>query len=412
MKSLAHHCLQPWLDHAHDPQGGAYGFLNRRLEPIVDDGHAPLGPSGEIRGDKSLIQQTRHLYSYSFAFQQGLRTQHSRTFADSCFQLLKESFWRGEGLPMIHLLTHLHQPRREKSQIYAQSFAIYGLSTYSLIFNNQDAARMALDLFETLDARFHDERFGGYDQRDDGGWLDETEAPAGSRKCTNTHIHVLEALTPLLECYPEHRNLRRRLVEMVQVIGLRLLQPSGYVHKHFTLDWKPVGPAECSYGHDLETSWLILEGAKRLDSETQTLAKVSARLMAQHALKAGWDSAGGVFDFGPPALKGLPPEPQGREKVWWAQAEALPGIYQLLLQTNDDRLVDCLESTFNFLQDKLWDPKYGEFYWSVMSDGRLGTRGDHKGEIWKTPYHALRALLTTSAWIEGLVAPPLWSPDL
>lgn len=406
MRSLADQCLQPWLEHAQDPQGGAYGFLDRRFDAVIDDGSGPLGPSGEFCGDKSLVQQARHLYSYSLAYQRGLRTQRSRTFADSCYRLLREKFWRGDGLPMLHLLTSSHKPRREQSQIYAQCFAIYGLSTYALTFHKPEAGKMALDLFEIVDARFHDGRHGGYDQRDDGGWLDETKAPTESRKCTNTHIHVLEALTALLECYPHHQKVRQRLVELVRLVTIRLLQPSGYVHKHFTLDWLPVGPAECSYGHDLETSWLLLEAVKRLDPETQSLAKMSAQSMAQHALTAGGDPVGGVFDFGPPALARVPSSAQGKEKVWWAQAEALPGIYKLFLQINDDQLVDCLESTLSFLQDKLWDPDFGEFYWSVMSDGTLGPRGDHKGEIWKTPYHALRALLTTSSWIERLLVPP------
>lgn len=406
MRSLAGQCLQPWLDRARDPLGGAFGFLNRRFEAVVDDDSSPIGPSGEVRGDKSLIQQARHLYSYSLAYQQGLRSAETRGFADSCFLLLKEKFWRRAGLPMRHLLTHSHQPRLEDSQIYAQSFAIYGLSTYALTFNNAEAKTMAIDLFETLDQGFHDDQFGGYDQSNDGNWLGEVGAPKLARKCTNTHIHILEALTALSECSPRHPILHRRLVEMVQLMGLRLRQASGYIHKHFALDWTPVGPEECSYGHDLEASWLLLEASSRLNEETQTFAKMSARSIAEHALKAGWDPAGGIFDFGPPAPEGTPPEPEGKEKVWWAQAEALPGIYRLLLQTHDNHLVDHLESTLEFLRCRLWDLEHGEFYWSVLSDGSPGPRGDHKGEIWKTPYHALRALLVTSAWIKAAFPSP------
>lgn len=404
MDQMARESLKPWLENAQDPRGGAYGFLDRSFQPILDLGSSTEGPSNECRGDKSLIQQARHLYSYSLAAERLGKSPQLQKFAESTFVLLEQVFWQGKGKAMVHQVTAQHELRRVESQIYAQSFAIYGLCTFARVFNHKGAGEMAYDLYRTMDARFHDDEHGGYDQEQDGNWLQDVFAPVGACKCTNTHIHILEALTPLYDLFPADEQLGARLGEMVGVISTKLLQPSGYVHKHFALDWTPVGVPECSYGHDLETSWLVREAAAHLDLETRALAAQSAQKMAEHAIKTGWDPAGGVFDFGSPMGQAEPPKPRGLEKVWWTQAETLPGLLRLYLQTGSDDLISKLEQTLAFMRDHLRDQKFGEFYWGVMSDGTLGPRGDHKGEIWKTPYHSLRALLITRDWIDQALA--------
>ena len=58
-----------------------------------------------------------------------------------------------------------------------------------------------------------------------------------------------------------------------------------------------------------------------------------------------------------------------------------------------------MEQTLSFLATKCWDVVGGEFFWGVDSLVNCLGRGDHKGEMWNTPYHALRACLITADWI-------------
>jgi mannobiose 2-epimerase len=289
--------------------------------------------------------------------------------------------------------------------LYAQGFAIYSLSTYALTFDRAPAARRALDLFLALERHRHDDEFGGYDQTSDGGWMQFVTAPEGAAKCTNTHIHLLEALTPLCRALPEDDLVASRLLELASFISETMLQPSGYVHKFFARDGTPVGPAEVSYGHDLETSWLLVDAldalqfADRLDAATRSTVEGAATKMARHALRTGWDPAGGVFDSGIPEGQTQPPRVTCREKIWWAQAETLPGLFRLYQRTHDPDLVRLMDETLDFLATKSFDAEGGEFFWGVDSDGNCLGRGDHKGEMWKTPYHALRACLITADWI-------------
>jgi cellobiose epimerase len=457
LDDLAARSLGPWLDAGLDPEGGAYGFLDRHFRPVFFEDDPTIGPSGERRGDQSLVQQARHLFSYSLMAERRPGDPRLAEFSNKLYQHLRRGFSRrrndGTGSmppdsvrprPLLHWVPrggshqgveHLAESllhtrgqafeppdpgldfaeQSAKSpfavQLYAQGFAVYALCTYALVFDSPAAATWARGLFLTLDDMRHHAEQGGYDQTEDGGWLPFAGAPLDAAKCTNTHIHLLEALTPLCRAFPGDEVLFARLAELSHLIVTRLLQPQGYVHKFFAKDWTPVGPAEVSYGHDLETSWLLRDALRVL----KALGKISAQLedeilrgsekMARHALKHGSDFAGGVFDTGVPA--GFPggPEVTGRDKIWWAQAEAMPGIYELYRTEPSDELLEKLEATFHFFSTKSWDSEGGEFFWGVDSEGHVAGRGDHKGEMWKTPYHGLRACLFTCDWIRQDLSP-------
>lgn len=450
LDDLATRSIQPWLEAGLDPQGGAYGFLDRFFVPRFSEPGGPRGPSEERRGDQSLVQQARHLFAYSFLH--GRRPQADPRLADFAHHLyahlllgfsrsasgqtqpgkprqapFSEQLSQAESMSIARPLLHWVPrgggwgslpdpgPAHDWSeqapygagsvQLYAQGFAIYALCTYAQTFGASDASRQALELFELLDAERHDRKYGGYDQTSDGGWMPFVSAPKGAAKCTNTHIHLLEALTPLCRCFPQQKTVLSRLKELARLISETLLQPSGYVHKFFARDGAPLGPAEVSYGHDLETSWLLLDASDALDEagaldvETKGVVLGASRRMAEHALRTGWDQAGGVFDSGIPEGAAEPPRVTGPEKVWWAQAESLPGLFRLYQQSAEPSLLDRLEETFVFLSEKSWDAEGGEYFWGVDSQGNPAGRGVHKGEMWKTPYHALRACILTADWI-------------
>jgi mannobiose 2-epimerase len=403
--ALGRASLDPWLLAGLDPRGGAPGFLDRAFQRVVDPEDGPGGPGGQVRGDQGLVQQARHLFAYSLTHERRPGDPRVEAAAHALYAHLEHRFSRGPGRPYLHQLTPTLAVRSDVVQLYAQSFAVFALSTYARVFDEPHAAEQARQLFTTLDGLRHDDERGGYDQTNDDGWLPFVFAPEGAAKCTNTHIHVLEALTALARTPSRDARSITRLDELARAIVTKMLQPSGYVHPFFARDWTPVGPAVVSYGHDIETSWLLLDALDALEAAgpasatTRHLVLSGARRMAEHALRTGWDPAGGLFDHGVPEGRGRTPQVRCAEKIWWAQAEALPGIYRLYRQTKHTALLDRLEETLTFFETKSWDAEYGEFFWGVDSTGRVLGRGDHKGELWKTPYHALRACLLTSDWI-------------
>jgi len=281
----------------------------------------------------------------------------------------------------------------KKKKIYAEAFAILGLSKYSLVFHEQEAADFALDCFFSLDGRFHDPVNGGYDQRDDpDSWI------GGAARGTNTHIHLMEALT-LLYSATNDETVGERLDEFINVVVDRLLQPQGYVHWSFDSDWLPLGDPSVSYGHDLEITWLLLEAARLAGRESEIKIVEAAVTMGANSSACGFDvENGGFFDSGIPDG-----EVTNDEKVWWAQFESILGLWRLFELTGDTVHLERLEKTLEWIEE-CRDKDYGEWFWGHYPDGSLGPRGDRKGEEWKTSYHNLRSLVLCLDWMEEAVA--------
>ncbi len=433
LDDLARRSLEPWLDVGLAPTGGAYGFLDRHFVPIggSPDVEVGLGPSGEKRGSQSLVQQARHLFSYSFMHARRPSDSRLPLFSKAIYEHLIDRFARDAcdlGAPLLHCIpagpsssgsnpTPTHATAQDWSQsdpshplavqLYSQAFAIYSFANYGAVFDHKPALLRARSLFLSLEQRRSLGPGRGFRQAEDGGWLAYVSAPSGAAMCTNTHIHLLEALVPLVRALPGDVALRESLLGLVSLIAFRFLQPSGYVHRFFSETGAPVGGAELSYGHDLETSWLLvdavdaLEESEKIETGLRARIEVAAETMARQSLLWGRDPAGGVYDFGRAAVGGRASEVCGTEKVWWAQAETLAALTQLHLRTGDMQLLTVLEQTFDFFSTKSWDEVGGEFFWGVDSQGRPGPRGPHKGEIWKTPYHGLRACILSADWIRA-----------
>jgi mannobiose 2-epimerase len=380
LDALANESIGFWKSHGVDAKnGGFYGTLNRNGQAIE--------PS-----DKGAIQQARHLWSFSMWYARRERTPEVRAIADNVYRFLVSHFRDPRDGEFFYKVSAAGEIRDRKKPLYAQSFAIYGLSQYAASFGSEEARGYALECFRSVDRRAHDPVHGGYDQSEDPFFF-----TPGTQKQTNTHIHLLEAFTALYRATHD-RTVRARLAEMATLTATRIVQPAGYARQEFTRDFTPFGVTEVSYGHDIETSWLLYDALSALgEAEQRALYDVSYRL-GRTALNSGFDAKNsGLFEAGEP---GAPPSKL--EKVWWIQAETLPGIARLYLTRPEPNDLARLEATLTFIEQHLRDPEYGEWYWSALSDGSPSSHGTNKGEEWKASYHALRALVLASDWLKTL----------
>jgi mannobiose 2-epimerase len=374
---LAERTAHWWLQHGVDREdGGFYGTLTR-------DG-SPTAPH-----EKGLIQQARHLWAMSMWHGRRVATVEVEAAAASCYAFLLEHLRDEKDGEFFFMAGPAGGVADRMKKLYAEAFAIYGLSAYASEFDVPAARQHALDCFASIDARAHDSTHGGYDQTDDPlSWID------GAAHGTNTHIHLMEALTALYELTRDPV-VRERLGELVDVTVHHLLQPSDYVALRFDRAWTPVGSPLVSYGHDIETVWLLLDAARALGRAEEPAVRDASRRMGVHASEGGYDAdSGGYYNEGVPGGEVTDPE-----KIWWVQFEALAGLWWLFRLTGDvvhlrrlDRTLARLEAT--------WDPVGGEWFYGHLPDGTPGPRGENKGEEWKTSYHNLRALVFTRDWIE------------
>ncbi len=381
LDALAREVMAFWLPRSVDAEhGGFHGFLDREGNPAYP-------------ADKGAIQQARHLFALATWYERRETDSPVAEAAGSTFRLLVDRFRDPADDRYVFSIRRTGEVRDAAKILYAQGFVIFGLSHYGRVFHEPEALERALACFRAIDGRAHDALHGGYDEADDPAWL-----TGGGRKDTNTHIHLMEAFAALYEATGD-RTARDRLEELVQLVSTRLRQPSGYMHQQFALDWTPIKTPSVSYGHDLETAWLLLEAERVLGERTPAVEQAAAA-MGIHASAAGFDEKrGGYFDHGIPGGPVV-----GFEKVWWAQFEALAGLWWLFRLTGDTIHLERLLATLDWIEGPARDADHGEWYWGVMPDGALGPRGDHKGELWKTPYHNLRALVYTEDWIAKWMA--------
>jgi cellobiose epimerase len=376
---LGEQAFEFWRRNGADPvHGGFLGTLDRkgqRAEPT----------------DKGLIQQARHLWAMSMWHGHEGQASEAKSLADGLYRFLVEHFYDSSSREFYFKVSEAGALVDASKVLYAEAFAIYGLAEYALAVTRPEAANFALEVFRAIDERAHDAAHGGYFQVHDAPWLS-----AGVQKETNTHIHLMEAFTTLYACTADAR-VGSRLGELLALCADRLLQPNGYVHPDFERDWTPIGAPVVSYGHDLETAWLMLESAGVLGRSRDEKVVAAARAMGENAASTGFDAErGGYFEYGVP---GGPVT--GRAKIWWVQCEALLGLWKLFELTGNTVQLDRLEATLSFLELQQWDGEYGELYWGIQPDGSITEHGTAKGSLWKTSYHDLRAFVYCERWIEA-----------
>lgn len=383
MRHIASDQLEFWLAHGRDHQhGGFHGQLDRRGRPTGN-------------GEKGLIQHARHLWAFCTWYERREASPRIAAIAHHLYEYVTARFMDRSTAGFFRKIDRHGHVTEAVHQVYPEAFAVYALATYGRVFDNQDATATALRCFESFDSRVHEPRYGGYDLTGDPPW----QTP-GANKETNTHIHVMEALTALAEVCPKPL-VHERLREFVELTMTRLCQPTSYAHREFLMDYAPLGEPVVSYGHDLETSWLVTEALRVLHG--CAIAAPLPESIRDRALQMGRASAldgfdeqqGGYFNTGIPGQRVL-----DREKIWWVQFEALPALVQLHETGVLADALTRLERTLDWLERSQIDHEFGGVYWGVLPDGTLGPCGDIKGNPWKASYHDLRGLLFAADWLE------------
>jgi len=293
--------------------------------------------------------------------------------------------------------------------LYGISFALYGAAAAYGATKDPQALALAQKTFRWVDEHAHDSKNGGYFEwlAQDGKVVEgNSDAvnlqgvpvsafPVGY-KSMNTHIHLLESFTQLYEVWKDD-TLRQRLEELLSAVRDKICMPPGVMSLYFTYDWRPF-PDHDSYGHDIETAYLMLEAEDVLGHGHDPKTEHMAKQLVDHALANGWDdNYGGFFQEGTTFGK-----PEGRSKEWWVEME---GLNSLLLMherygNQTDVYFKAFQLQWHFIKNYQIDPKYHGMFQTIDADGQ--PVGLNKGHIWKAAYHDGRALLNVSERLRKL----------
>jgi mannobiose 2-epimerase len=289
---------------------------------------------------------------------------------------------------------------------YGNAFAIYALAAYYKAFGDTAGLNLAKKAFAWLEANSHDPVHKGYYQNLQRNG-EHASGPGLGYKDQNSSIHLLEAFTELYEVWKDPL-VKERLTEMLLLIRDTITTPKGYLQLFFQPNWAPVSFRDSSeaiiktqkyldhvsFGHDVETAYLMLEASHALGLKNDTKTHAVAKRMVDHALQNGWDNTlGGFYDEGyyfknKPGITILKDS-----KNWWAQAEGLNTLLMMAdLYPNDHmRYYGRFKQLWKYIDTYIIDHEHGDWFEEGL-DKEPQRKTALKGHIWKASYHQFRAL--------------------
>lgn len=364
--------------------------------------------------DKMIVTQARHVWSNAVASQLYPQTDYYKNCARQGFSFLQNVMWDKINGGFFTLVDRKGNVKDSTGKItYGNAFGIYASAAWYRVSGDTNALGLARKCFWWLEKHCHDPQYKGYFQhlQPDGTPVKRTaEIPSTSDrgyKDQNTSIHLLEAFTELYAVWPDSL-LKIRLQEMLWLVRDVITASKGNLVLFFKPDWTPVSFRDSteavilqhrnldhvSFGHDIETAYLMLEASKVSGLKNDTATMRIAKKMTDHALQNGWDTGrGGFYDEGYYFRDKDKITIIKNSKNWWAQAE---GLNTLLLMA-DHFPRDSMEyfkkfkQQWQYIQKYLIDHEYGDWYEEGL-DTRPERKTALKGHIWKGTYHHLRSL--------------------
>ena len=371
---LEHNILDWWLT-LRDPRGGFFGEVSS---------------SGEIQQDapRGEILNARIIWAFSAAYQLLPKPEYLEA-AVAAGEWFLAHFCDAEHGGVYWSVTAAGERLDDKKQLYAQGFAIYGLSELYKVTRDPKVLAAAAALFQIVECRFADREHGGYIEAlaRDFSPLEDMSLSAhdiNADKTMNSHLHIMEAYANLYKVWPAPE-LKDALVRLIDLTCTRIMGPDGHLQLYFERDWS-VLPGALSYGHDIETSWLLLECAMA----TRDLDVVSR--VRPYAASLGRAGNEGLLADGSMLYEKLPDGTLDESRQWWVQAETVVGNLWLWKYHGDDAAADRALACWAYIRDRLIDRTGGDWYWAILPDGSPDL-AQPKAGFWKCPYHNARMCL-------------------
>jgi mannobiose 2-epimerase len=377
-EELINNILPFWMTKMIDSgDGGFYGRIDGSGRIFTD-------------ADKGCVLNSRILWTFSSAFRILKNPEYLKT-AERSKDYLLDHFFDKEFGGVFWLLDHKGQMKDGKKQIYAQAFAIYGLTEYYRITNDSACLGKAIELFRLIEKYSYDNKLDGYFEAFSREWgaLDDlrlSAKDANEKKTMNTHLHVLEAYTNLYRIWKDDL-LKKQLYKLIGVFTDRIVNSQTFnLNMFFDEQWNDKTDL-VSYGHNIESSWLIYEAALVL-GDNSIISKVKKICIGiAEAAKEGIIADGSMIyeNF----FK------SGRidyDRHWWVQAETVIGFMNAYTLSGNEEYLGLSLAAWKFISDHMVDRKNGEWYWSVDKNLQPNLKEDKAG-FWKCPYHDSRMCL-------------------
>lgn len=400
-ESELHSILEYWMKYAPDEQiGGFHGAVNLANLPVTDT-------------PRSCVLNARILWTFSAAARdfEGRKYEH---MAHRAYRILMDSFRDPDCQGFYMDLDSNNQPLNTDKHTYVQAFVLYALSKYYELTQLDEVLLEIKSFFTFLDSKARDNAGLGYLEGFSREWVlvnHNRLADDNDPKSMNTHLHLLEAYAAVYKVWPDHK-VKKRLADLIDLFQDNIIRRDSHLGIFFDQDFNETtkSKAICSFGHDIEASWLIGEALLSLgDWERKDFMEPVLIQMAKNTYREGMDQDGGLFlestRFGSHVRT---------NKHWWLQAEMLVGEMNSFMETGSIQYWNLVKRTWRFIDRYVIDHKGGEWFPKVNRIGKPYRiepeddpspyyRNDWKIDPWKCPYHNGRAMMELIQRIDKLL---------
>lgn len=386
---LQNNILPFWMRYALDNEnGGFYGEIDRENLPVN-------------RADKGCVLNARILWTFASAFNH-LKNEKYLEQAVRAYHYFIQNFLDKKHGGCFWRLDYKGVAVSTKKQVYAQAFALYGLSEYFMATQDKECLEKALELYRLIEEKSFDEKNGGYFEAFARDWseLEDmrlSEKDSNEKKSMNTHLHILEAYTNLYRAW-KNKDLGEKIQHLIDIFLEKIIDTSSH---HLNLFFDEVWDIKSdliSFGHDIEASWLLHEAAEVIGDITRK-KKIDDKipLMLNAIMNEGADADGSLF------YEATPLRLLDGDKHWWVQGEGVVGYLNAYEITRNEIYLNAAYQLWKYIEEYIIDEEYGDWHARVSQKGQH-YKEDQKVSMWKCPYHNSRTCLEVMRRCERLLS--------
>jgi cellobiose epimerase len=342
------------------------------------DGKDQVYPDAEKGG----ILNARILWTFSSAY---------RVIGDTSYLRIA---WRAKDYIIAHFIDNQYggaymslkadgTPSNTRKHIYTNAFFIYGLAEYSRATGDKQALAEAMNIFELFEKYAADREYGGYYEVFSNDWQRVRERMIGENsdkveKTMNTSLHIMEAYANLYRVSGD-KLVGDRLRNLIEIFLDKIIdKKTSHLICFMDRSWNSTSSVD-SYGHDIESSWLLYEAANLLGDQKLIDRVKEAGIRIANAALEGYQPDGSML-----TEKDNATGHARTQRSWWEQAETVVGYLNAFELTGDESYLKKSLDCWTYIKQHFVDTKNGGWF-SYVSES--GVPGGDKGGYWICPYH-------------------------
>ncbi|MBQ8318888.1 MAG: AGE family epimerase/isomerase [Lachnospiraceae bacterium] len=358
-----------WKNLKDDENGGFYGEVDYNLN--IDKG-----------AYKGVILNSRILWFFSNSFLT-LRNEDDLRYADHAFDFLVNVCVDKEYGGVYWSVTNDGAPLDTTKHTYCQAFAVYALSSYYDATGNEQALKLAYDIYDIMEQKCRDEI--GYLEAFKRDFTPESNEKLSlngviAHRTMNTLLHVFEAYTELYRV--DRNNEVRESIEYILDIMCNKVYNDEKKRLEVFFDYNMNSIIDLhSYGHDIETAWLVDRGLMVLgDQELSVRVGRITAALEEKIYDVAYTNQGLLYENDRGEID--------KTRVWWVQNEAVIGFVNAYQKDKSNtKYFNAAKSIWDFSKEKMIDKRANSEWIYELDENLMPNTSREIAGPWKCPYH-------------------------